>query len=178
MEIHRKSYVEINRTYFFTASIHQWLPLLDPKENKELIVRYLKELSDREFIKVYSFVIMPTHVHFIWQQLQKNGKETRQGSFLKYTAHEFLKKLKEDGASRPYEVNAANKKHQIWQRGSLSIEIGNIAFAKQKIEYIHFNPISGKWGLAKNYLDYYYSSAGFYETGVDDFGFLNNIFHE
>ncbi|MEO6869812.1 MAG: hypothetical protein ABI168_09220 [Ginsengibacter sp.] len=45
-------------------------------------------------------------------------------------------------------------------------------------EYIHFNPISGKWDLAKNYLDYYYSSAGFYETWVDDFGFFNNIFHE
>jgi hypothetical protein len=27
----------------------------------------------------------------------------------------------------------------------------------------------------KNYLDYYYSSAGFYKTGADDFGFLNNI---
>ncbi|MEO6869813.1 MAG: hypothetical protein ABI168_09225, partial [Ginsengibacter sp.] len=35
-------------------------------------------------------------------------------------------------------------------------------FAKQKIEYIHFNPISGKWDLAKNYLDYYYSSAGLF----------------
>ncbi|HEY5462981.1 MAG TPA: hypothetical protein VIJ95_06975 [Hanamia sp.] len=40
--------------------------------------------------------------------------------------------------------------------------------------------ISGKWNLRKNYLDYYSSSAGFYETGVDDpidigFWFLNNI---
>jgi len=32
---------------------------------------------------------MPNHVHFVWQQLQKNGKETPQGNFLKYTAHEF-----------------------------------------------------------------------------------------
>jgi hypothetical protein len=46
-----------------------------------------------------------------------------------------------------------------------------------KIDYIHFNPVSGKWNLAKDYLDYYYSSAGFYETGVDEFGFLNNLFH-
>ena len=178
MIIQRKSYIEINRTYFFTASVHQWLPLLESKDNKELIVNYLKELSERKFIKVYSFVIMPTHVHFIWDQLQKNGKETPQGSFLKFTAHEFLKKLKQDGSSKPYEVNAANKKHQIWQRDSLSVEICEVDFAKQKIEYIHFNPVSGKWNLAENYLEYYYSSARFYETGVDDFGFLNNIFHE
>jgi hypothetical protein len=48
---------------------------------------------------------------------------------------------------------------------------------KKKIDYIHFNPVSGKWNLAKDYLDYYYSSARFYETGVDEFGFLNNLFH-
>ena len=44
MQIQRKSYFEINRTYFFTATIHKWLPLMNSKENKELIVNYLKEL--------------------------------------------------------------------------------------------------------------------------------------
>ncbi len=75
MQIQRKSYFEIDTTYFFTATIHQWQPLLISKENKELIVNYLKELSARGFIKVYTFVIMPNHVHFIWQQLQKNGRK-------------------------------------------------------------------------------------------------------
>lgn len=32
-----------------------------------------------------------------------------------------------------------------------------------------------KWNLAKDYWDYYYSSARFYETGGDEFGFLNNL---
>jgi hypothetical protein len=36
---------------------------------------------------------------------------------------------------------------------------------------------SFKWNLAKDYLDYNYSSARFYDTGVDEFGFLNNLFH-
>ena len=40
----------------------------------------------------------------------------------------------------------------------------------------HFNPESGKWKLAKDDLDYYYSSAMFYETGIDTFGFLNNLY--
>lgn len=35
-----------------------------------------------------------------------------------------------------YEVNAANKKHEIWQRDSLSIEIVSRDFAKQKTDYI------------------------------------------
>ena len=82
----RKSYTELNRIYFFTATIHQWKWLLEPDENKALVVDYLWELSQKELIKIYAFVLMPNHVHFIWQQLNKNGKETAQGSFLKYTA--------------------------------------------------------------------------------------------
>jgi len=108
------------------------------------MINYLKELSARDLIKVYSFVIMPNRVHFIWQQRQKNGKETAQGSFLKYTAHEFLKTLKQNGTSKLYEITAANKKHEICQRDSVSVEISSREFAKQKIDYIHFNPVSGK----------------------------------
>ena len=74
-------------------------------------------------ITVYAFVIMPNHIHLIWQQNKLNGKETPKGSLLKYTSHEFLKQLKAEGKSYLYEVNAANKKHEIWQRDSLGIEI-------------------------------------------------------
>ena len=82
---------------------------------------------------------------------RKMVKETPQGSFLKYTAHEFLKTPKLNGTSKLYEVNAANKKHEIWQRDSLSVEIISRDFAKQKVNYIHYNPVGGKWNLAKDY---------------------------
>lgn len=178
MKTTRKSYNEPNRIYFFTATIYQWKCLLEPDEHKRLIVDYLRELSERKLIIVYAFVLMPNHLHIIWQQLNKNGKETPQGSFLKYTAHEFLKRLKATGESKQYEVYAANKKHEIWQRGSLSVEIYSRSVAKQKLEYIHFNPVSGKWKLSKDDTGYYYSSARFYEIGEDDFGFLNNLYKE
>jgi putative transposase len=48
--------------------------------------------------------------------------------------------------------------------------------AKQKLDYIHFNPVSGKWALAKDDLSCHYSSARFYESGVDDFDFLHNLY--
>jgi len=33
-----------------------------------------------------------------------------------------------------------------------------------------------KWQLANDYFSYHYSSARFYETGIDEFVFLKNIF--
>ena len=119
---------------------------------------------------------MPNHIHLLWSQNSMNGKETPKGSLLKYTAHIFLRYLKAAGKDELYRVNALNKKHEIWQRDSLGIEIYNRDIAQQKLNYIHFNPVSGKWQLSKNDIDYYYSSAKFYETGIDEFGFLKNIF--
>ena len=171
-----KSYTYFNRIYFWTATIHNWLPLLEANENKDLILSSLKKLSNDKLISVYAFVIMPNHIHLIWSQHGMNGKETPKGSLLKYTAHVFLEHLKAMGKSELYIVKASNKKHEIWQTDSLGIEIYNKKIAHQKLNYIHFNPVSGKWQLSKNDLDYYYSSARFYETGIDEFGFLKNLF--
>ena len=62
------------------------------------------------------------------------------------------------------------------QRDSLGVVIYSREVAKQKLNYIYFSPVTGKWKFAKDDLNYYFSSAKFYVTGVDDFGFLNNIF--
>ena len=115
-------------------------------------------------------------MHLIWSQDGMNGKETPKGSLLKYTAHVFLEQLKATGKSGLYQIHASNKKHEIWQGDSLGILLYNKKIAQQKLDYIHFNPVSGKWQLSKNDLDYYYSSARFYETGIDEFGFLKNLF--
>jgi REP element-mobilizing transposase RayT len=172
----RKSNTSIAKIYFWTATIHKWLPLMHSDQNKRIIIDSLKYLSDKDLIKVYAFVIMPNHIHLIWQQNKFNGKETAKGSLLKYSAHVFLKQLEKEDKLLLYEVNASNKKHEIWQRDALGIEIYSRAVAKQKLDYIHFNPVRGKWRLAKDDVSYQYSSARFYETRVDEFGFLNDLY--
>jgi REP element-mobilizing transposase RayT len=172
----RKSHTALCKIYFWTATIHKWLPLLEGDNNKQVIIDSLTYLSDRNLITVYAFLIMPNHIHLIWQQNELNGKETAKGSLLKHSAHLFLKQLQAEGKSNLYEVSEINKKHEIWQRDALGIEIYSRAVAKQKLDYIHFNPVSRKWQLAKDDISYKYSSAKFYETGIDDFGFLNDIY--
>ena len=46
----RKSYTAINKIYFWTATIHKWMPLLESNLNKQIIVDSLKYLSDKELI--------------------------------------------------------------------------------------------------------------------------------
>ena len=172
----RKSYTSLGKIYFWTATVHNWYHLLKKDTKKQMIVNSLKMLSDKKLITVYAFVIMPNHIHLIWQQNSANGKETPKGSFMKFTAHKFKEYLKLEGGLESYKVNALNKSYEFWQRDSLGIEIWSREVAKQKLEYIHCNPVSGKWLLAKDDLSYYYSSARFYEYGMDEFGFLNNLY--
>jgi hypothetical protein len=42
------------------------------------------------------------------------------------------------------------------------------------LSLINLLKLSGKWKLAKDDLDYHYTSARFYETEIDEFGFLTN----
>ena len=53
-----------------------------------------------------------------------------------------------------------------------------VGVARQKLDYIHFNPVSSHWKLSKNDPDCYYSSARFYKNGVDDFGVLFDLYQE
>ena len=172
----RKSHTSLGKIYFWTGTIHKWYCLLEDNVEKETIIGSLKTLAGRGLITVYAFVIMPNHIHLIWRLNNRNGKESSKGSFMKFTAHEFKEHLKVKGGLEKYKVDTSNKLYEFWQRDSLGIEIWSLKVAKQKLDYIHGNPVSGKWLLAKDDISYYYLSARFYEFGKDEFGFLNNLY--
>lgn len=71
-----------------------------------------------------------------------------------------------------FRVSAADREYQIWERNPLSIELFSEKVYLQKVDYLHYNPVEA--GLCEKPEDYYYSSARFYETSVDDFGFLTH----
>jgi putative transposase len=71
-----------------------------------------------------------------------------------------------------FKVGKKDRNYQFWQRNSLSIPLYSKSVFEQKLEYIHYNPV--KAGLCNLPEEYYYSSANFYKTGIDVFGFLSN----
>ena len=176
----RKNYIDIGEIFFWTATINNWQNLLLKDDYKKIIINSLDYLSISGKIDVFGFVIMPNHIHLIWRINEMNGKETTQGSFLKYTAHEFKKLLKKDENNNlaTFAVNAQNKKYEFWKRDSLAIHLFSQEIAYQKLDYTHYNPCSEHWQLAKEPVDYLFSSAKFYEFGIKDFAFLKDLRNE
>ncbi len=176
----RKSKTILNETYFWTNSIKDWNEILWDDKFKNIIIQSLKHLTKKGMIKVYAFVIMPNHIHLIWKMLRENGDELPISSFSKYTAHQLLQKLKsnESKVLNRFVVNECDREHRIWHRDPLAVLMDSREKVEQKIRYIHDNPLGEKWNLVKYPEDYYWSSASFYETGKDNFGFLTHYREE
>ena len=173
----RKSFIEMGKIYFYSATINSWINLLNQDMYKEVIVDSLQHLTDQGKIQVFAFVIMPTHIHLIWRIVKPNGKENTHGSFLKYTAHQFKNLLLTHAPTRlpSFKVKAANKNYEFWIRDPLAVHLFSPDVAFQKLNYIHANPVSKKWALALEPSDYKYSSASFYERDETQFAFLKDL---
>lgn len=167
----------IGKTYFFTASINSWKPLLKSDEFKFIVIDSLKHLVNKNLIKLFGYVIMPNHIHIVWKSVAMNGKENPKASFLKYTAHEFKKILKGHSNEQliSFEVDRSNKDFEFWQRDSLSVLLYSREVISQKLTYIHNNPVKEKWNLSLTPELYRFSSAAFYLSGHDEFKIITHI---
>ena len=59
------------------------------------------------------------------------------------------------------------KLHEVFE-DSFEVKLcSNQRFLLQKLRYIHNNPCSGKWQLAKDVVSYPHSAAKFYEMGME-----------
>jgi putative transposase len=108
--------------------------------------------------------------------LEPNGKESPAGSFAKFTAHEFKKYLQTNDINEleKYRSSKEDRQYQFWKRDPLAIPLTSEKSFLQKLDYIHNNPVKEKWGLADLPENYRWSSANFYQIGIDEFEILSD----
>ncbi len=169
--------MELTQYYaqFFTATILEWKPLLKEDKYKDIIIESLRFLVKEKRIVVYAFVIMNNHIHLVWQIQAGHIKENVQRDFLKFTGQMMKYDLQKNNVAllESFLVKAKDRQYQFWERNALSIDLFSEAVLMQKIKYIHQNPV--KAGLCDLAETYQYSSAKFYETGKDDFDFIEHV---
>lgn len=162
--------------YFFTASIYKWKTLLLLDNHKDIIIDSMKFLVEDRRAKIYAFVIMPNHIHLVWEILEPYTLPEVQRDFLKYTGQKLKFSLIDNNSPflESFRVDSKDREYQIWQRSPLSVEMYSLPVIEQKINYIHGNPVNKKWNLVENLEDYKYSSAKFYYKDIDEWGFLTH----
>ena len=166
----------IKNFFFFTATVLNWKHILKPDKYKDIIIESFKFLVNKNRVRIFAFVIMSNHYHTVWRINENLEKSDFQRDSMKFTGQTILRDLKSyhKEIHNSMYVGAKDRKYQFWERNPLSVPLYSQKVVEQKINYIHGNPIKPKWNLAAEPQDYKYSSAGFYYTGKDEFGFLEN----
>jgi putative transposase len=163
---------------FLTAVCYDFKMLLKEEKYKLIVINSLKYLVESGEIIIYGYVIMDNHtggvpLHIIWQAIGTKTNEQIQRSLLKFTADEIKKELKMTNEQflTEFLVNKKDRNYQFWKRDSLQVDLYSEKFFRQKLEYVHMNPVrAGLCALPEEYL---FSSAAFYEIGVDRWGIMN-----
>ncbi|MBI3742611.1 MAG: transposase [Chloroflexi bacterium] len=155
--------------YFITATLVGWKPLLREDAYAKIVLNSMDWLRREKRWFLFAFCLMPTHLHAIVKPMVERTISQVIQNFGSFTAHEILKHLESERRNELVEFfhqaqTHPQKEHRIWQK----IQAQNIYsenFLKQKLEYIHNNPVSKKWMLADERANYRYSSAGYYDRG-------------
>ena len=142
-----------------------WLPVFTRPGTVQILLDGLIFRQQQKGVKVYGYVILENHMHCI---LQASDLGQQVHDFKAFTAKEILRYLEENHAERLLGLLAFFKKahktgshYQFWQEGSHPQLIQDEAMLRQKLEYIHHNPV--KRGYVDEAVDWRYSSARNYQ---------------
>jgi putative transposase len=120
---------------------------------------------------LFAFVVMPNHVHLIIRCLNdwQVGDSVRE--LKKSTAGLILRQYEAEGNAEALTYFASAVKpgqkqsHAVWEDEYQAKDVVSPDFLRQKMEYIHNNPMQPHWNLVEHPEDYVWSSARFYLVG-------------
>ena len=127
----------------------------------EIIIESLKYCRQQKGLKVFAYVILDNHLHLV---ADGEGLDVTIKEFKSYTARDIIQLATSEG--KDWLLNqfkyykAKHKKesqYQVWQEGFHPQLVSSEEMLRQKVEYIHDNPVRA--GLVERAEDWVYSSA-------------------
>jgi REP element-mobilizing transposase RayT len=152
---------EASQPHFLTNTIINWIPVFTRPDTAQIILDSLDFLQKQNRIQLYGYVILENHMHWIAEAADLPHEIH---SFKSYTAKMLVRYFEERNITRILEQLAFHKKrhktdreHQVWEEGSHPQLIQNQEMMRQKLDYIHYNPV--KRGYVDDPVHWRYSSA-------------------
>ena len=140
----RYKITDATQPHFITCTILHWIPIFTRQETVTIVLDSLRHLQ-KEGLKLYAYVILENHLHLVAQSEQLDKDIVR---FKAYTASQILLHLKQNNVKNILDQLAFYKKahksdrdYQFWQEGIHPELIQTDEMMKQKINYIHNNPV-------------------------------------
>ena len=160
--------------YFITFTCYQWLRLIEITNGYDLVYEWFDYLKTQNH-RIAGYVIMPNHVH-VMIDFAKTTKGINKivGDGKRFMAYKIIERLKGKNETalltrlqRAVTASGSKrgKKHEVWEESFDWKYCETADFAFQKLVYMHNNPCTGRWMLAKDAMAYEHSSARYYISG-------------
>jgi REP element-mobilizing transposase RayT len=147
--------------HFLTCTVLNWMPLFTRPQTVEIILNALQHRQEHNGWKIYGYVFLENHIHLI---VQTENLAEELPRFKSFTARQLIDYLEECNAERLLKQMAffrkahkRDREYQCWEEGSHPQLIDNEDVLRQKLEYIHQNPV--KRGYVDEAVHWRYSSA-------------------
>ncbi|GAB5494893.1 MAG: transposase [Phototrophicaceae bacterium] len=166
----RYKIVDQRGLYFLTLTVEGWVDIFSRKAYRDVLIESLKYCQDHKGLQIYAYVIMTNHLHLVVRSDGELSLSEIIGQFKSYVATSILKDLPSAAESRKEwlfylfgyfaKVNKRKSTHQFWKTDNHPIELYSEKVIRQKLDYIHYNPVRAGW---VNFPQHYnYSSASNY----------------
>ncbi len=162
------------QVYWVTYTCIGFLSLIDRTNAYEYILSQFQKLT-HEGYSICGFVIMPNHMHFLIYLPKEGNLNLRIGEMKRFLSYEIVKRLKDQEDTAMLNALSAlvniserrnGKKHSVFIHSFDAKRCYDRDFVVQKLDYMHANPVKGKWNLVREYTDYKWSSARFYDMSI------------
>lgn len=147
--------------YFLTLTVLNWLPVFSSRPIAQILLDSLQFLQDHGRLTLYAYVILENHLHLV---AAAPDLSTQIGDFKSFTARQIIDYLQAQNAENVLKhlgfymlKHKRDRQYQLWQEGSHPKQIQGEEMMRQKIEYIHHNPV--KRGFVDLPTHWRYSSA-------------------
>ena len=161
--------------YFTTVTINKWIPVFkDFPETSGIILAAFRYCVEVIGIRIYAFVIMKDHIHFLWQCPASADHTEVVMQFKQYTGRKIIQLIQAIDPSY-VDILASDRKDRnskIWKLETSSLQIKHRDILQQKIAYINNNPVKGDYKTVVEAEEYTLSSAKAYLSETSNFSFL------
>ncbi len=153
--------------YFVSFATVYWLDVFTREVYLKVLVDSIVYCRKNKGMELFAYCFMPSHVHLIFRDINEDPTGLLR-DFKKHTAAKVLEAIEENSQESRKEwllwmfERAGKKKgniskYQFWQHHNKPIELWSTAVIKQKLDYIHNNPVEA--GFVTEPAQWKYSSA-------------------
>jgi REP element-mobilizing transposase RayT len=165
--------------YFISFAVVGWLDVFTRNEYRDLFLESVVFCQKEKGLEIHAWCIMTSHIHLVFRSVNGQKPELLIGDLKRFTSKSLVKAITENPRESRKEFlldffkKEAGKSsnvtgHQFWRHDNKPIELWSNRVIKQKIDYVHQNPVESS--LVYKAEDYIYSSARDYagEKGLLD----------